>query len=483
MNSMIGRRQEREELIRLYESKEAQFVAIYGRRRVGKTYLVSSVFEDRFTFRHSGISQVEGRVAGKGLLKFQLSQFYNSLRLYGLDDEKCPKTWMDAFYLLEKLLIEKDDGSRQLVFIDELPWLDTPRSGFITALEGFWNSWACGRKNLMLIVCGSANSWILNNLINNHGGLYGRLTYEIKLEPFSLSECEMFFRDRNIILSRYDIVQSYMILGGIPYYLGYFSSSLSLTQNIDALFFSDKAKLRNEFDRLFKSIFEHPEKAEAIVRLLSTKSKGFTRKEIVEHTGIKEGGAITELLNALVASDFVITYKPFGDSRKNTHYKLIDPFCIFFLRFVDGKDSLNRGNIWLENLENPSVSVFRGLAFENVCFNHIKQIKKALGISNVSTRQSIWIKEPDETEGFQIDLVIERKDNIVNICEAKFYNDDFSVSKDYFRTILRRQNLISQYIGKRCTVRNTLITTFGLKRNEYSSIFSDVITLDDLFEV
>ena len=215
---------------------------------------------------------------------------------------------------------------------------------------------------------------------------------------------------------------------------------------------------------------------------MKTKNKGYTRKEIVEHTGIKEGGTITELLNALVSSDFVITYTPFGESKKNTHYKLVDPFCIFFLRFVEGKDSLNRGNIWLENLENPSVSVFKGLAFENVCFNHIRQIKKALGISNVSTRQSIWIKEPDETEGFQIDLVIERKDNIVNICEAKFYNDDFSVSKDYFRTILRRQNLISPYIGKKCTIRNTLITTFGLKRNEYSSIFSDVITLDDLFE-
>lgn len=476
---MIGREQERQELIRLYGSTEAQFVVIYGRLGVGKTYLVSSVFDGMFTFRHSGISPADLESEGKGLLRSQLNQFYNSLRIYGLDNEKCPQSWMEAFYLLERLLMQKDDGNRQLVFIDELPWLDTPRSGFISAFEGFWNSWACGRKNLMLVVCGSANSWILNKLINNHGGLYGRLTYEIKLEPFSLSECEDFFKEKGMTLSRYDMAQSHMMLGGIPYYMGYFSSSLSLAQNIDALFFDKKAKLRFEFERLFKSIFDNPERAEYIVRLLSTKNKGYSRKEIVEATGIKEGGAITELLRALVASDFVISYTPFGESRKNTHYKLIDPFCLFYLRFVEGKDSLNRGNAWLENLDNPAVTAFKGLAFENACLRHIRQIKKALGISGVVTKQSTWMSEGDD--GFQICIVVERRDRIVNICDLKFCNDEFSVTKEYYRAILRRQNLIAQHTGKKCAIRNTLITTFGLKKNEYGSIYSDALVLDDLF--
>lgn len=476
---MIGREQERQELIRLYGSTEAQFIAIYGRLGVGKTYLVSSIFDGMFTFRHSGISPADLESKGKGLLRSQLNQFYNSLRIYGLDNEKCPQSWMEAFYLLEKLLIQKDDGSRQLVFIDELPWLDTPRSGFISALEGFWNSWACGRKNLMLVVCGSANSWILNKLINNHGGLYGRLTYEIKLDPFCLSECEDFFKEKGMTLSRYDMAQSYMMLGGIPYYMGYFSSSLSLAQNIDALFFDKKAKLRFEFERLFKSIFDNPERAEYIVRLLSTKNKGYSRKEIVEATGIKEGGAITELLRALVASDFVISYTPFGESRKNTHYKLIDPFCLFYLRVVEGKDRLNRGNAWLEDLDNPALTTFKGLAFENACLHHIRQIKKALGIGGVVTKQSTWMSEGDY--GFQICIVVERQDRIVNICDLKFCNDEFSVTKEYYRAILRRQNLIAQHIGKKCAIRNTLITTFGLKKNEYGCVYSDVLVLDDLF--
>ena len=478
---MIGREKERNELLKLYENKDPQFVAIYGRRRVGKTYLVTNTFEDKFTFRHSGLSPEECNNSDKTATRLQLDHFYNSLKLYGLEESKKPKTWLDAFFLLEKLLIQKDDGNKQLVFIDELPWMDTPKSNFISALEGFWNSWACGRKNFMLIVCGSSNSWILNKLINNHGGLYGRLTYEIKLNPFCLSECESFLKSKNIIYSRFDIVQSYMVFGGIPYYLGYLSPALSLIQSVDDLFFSSKARLRNEFERLFKSVFKNPKNAETVVRLLSTKNKGFTRKEIVEKTDIKEGGAITDVLSALIASDFIVTYTPFGESKKSTYYKLIDPFCIFFLRFVEGKDSLNLDNMGLENLDTPKSNTWRGLAFENVCFNHILEIKNALGIKNVATQQTLLSPQSEDAVNSQIDLIIERRDNIINLCEMKFCSDDYTVSKEYYRRLLQRVNNIQPLVNRKCAVRNTLITTFGLKKNEYSSAFSDVIVLDDLF--
>lgn len=347
--------------------------------------------------------------------------------------------------------------------------MDTPKSNFISVLEGFWNSWACGRKNFMLIVCRSSNSWILNKLINNHGGLYGRLTFEIKLNPFCLSECESLLKN--------------MVFGGIPYYLGYLSSALSLIQSVDDLFFSSKARLRNEFERLFKSVFKNPKNAKTVVRLLSTKGKGYTRKEIVEKTDIKEGGAITDVLSALIASDFIITYTPFGESKKNTYYKLIDPFCIFFLRFVEGKDSLNLDNMGLENLDTPKSNAWRGLAFENVCFNHIAEIKNALGIKNVATQQTLLSPQREDTVNSQIDLIIERKDNIINLCEIKFYSDDYTVSKEYYRRLLQRIKNIQPLVNKKCAVRNTLITTFGLKKNEYSSAFSDVIVLDDLFSL
>lgn len=478
---MIGREKEIKELEKLYSSKQAELVAIYGRRRVGKTYLVDEVFQGKITFRHAGLSPLDEEP--KGLLRAQLDHFYNSLRLHGIESEKRPDSWLDAFFMLEKLLQGIDDGSRQVVFLDELPWLDTPRSGFVRAFEGFWNTWACHRKNLMVIICGSANSWMMNELINNHGGLYGRVTHEIKLSPFNLLECEEFYKSKGIPFSRYDIVQSYMILGGIPYYMGYMNEDLSLAQNIDQIFFAKGAKLKLEYDRLFESVFKRPEAIKAIkaiVELLYTRNMGYTRKTIAERLNASDGGHLTKDLNALIASDFVVRYVPFGLSKKEDHYKLIDPFCLFYLHFVKNQTTNNK-RFWQQNSSMPQVVAWRGYAFENVCFHHIDQIKKALGISGVITSESAWTKKADDEEGMQIDLLISRKDNAVNMCEIKFYSDDFVVSKDYYRTILRRIEMLSEKLSSKMSVYSTLITTYGLKKNEYSGAFVKTITFDDLF--
>ena len=329
---MIGRRKEIRELNKLYDRSCAEFVAIYGRRRVGKTFLVDETFAGRITFRHAGLAPDVSDA--KGQLKKQLEHFYKSLLLHGMTEGAKPKSWFDAFFLLEKHLQKIDDGSRQLVFIDEMPWLDTPSSSFVQAFEGFWNTWACHRKNFMLVVCGSANSWILDNLINDHGGLYDRVTCEIKLAPFTLAECEEFYKSNNVRLSRYDIVQSYMVFGGIPYYMRYVDGEFSLAQNIDNIVFAKNAKLKDEYDRLFASVFANPECEKSIVNLLSKNNAGYTRKEIIEKLHLSEGAGISKGLKALVASDFAVKYVPFGFSRREPHYKLTDPFCIFYLRFL-----------------------------------------------------------------------------------------------------------------------------------------------------
>lgn len=335
---MIGRKWESAELNRLYERNKAELVAIYGRRRVGKTYLVDETFAGRINFRHAGLSPAGEE--SKGLLKLQLNHFYNSLRVQGMEATEKPKSWLEAFLLLEKFLQDIDDGNRQLVFLDELPWLDTPKSGFIRAFEGFWNTWGCHRKNLMVVVCGSANSWIQDKLINNHGGLYNRITYEIKLAPFNLKECEDLYKNNGVNLSRYDVVQSYMIFGGIPYYMGYVNQRMSLAQNIDNLFFKKNAILRDEYDRLFASVFVNPEAVKSIVKLLYTRNIGYTRKEITAKLGITDGGGLSKHLNSLIASDFIIKYVPFGFSKREEHYKLIDPFCMFYLHFINKQKNL-----------------------------------------------------------------------------------------------------------------------------------------------
>ena len=475
---MIGRVKEQNELIRRYRGDRAEFIAVYGRRRVGKTYLIDETFRDKITFRHAGLSPVEE--SGTGRMKAQLEQFYFSLLKHGMKRSHRPEDWLEAFFMLEMFLQERDDGTRQVIFLDELPWLDTPRSGFITALEGFWNNWCCYRHNVMLIVCGSSSSWILDKLINNHGGLYGRITHEIKLAPLNLYESEALLRENGVQLSRYDIAKSYMILGGIPYYLNYFEPGLSMAQNIGNLFFSKQAKLNDEYHRLFTSVFESPEYMKKLVETISRRNMGYTRKEIVKTPGFSEGTRLTDALRALVSSDFVIRYVPFGYSKREVHYKLADPFCIFWIHFLADLKG-NSENLWQSLQESPKGNTWNGLAFEQVCFQHVTQIKFKLGISGIRTNEASWTLKNEAGDGAQIDLLLDRSDNVINACEIKFSAKEYRVDKEYYQLLLHRHAILREAVPGRKTILNTLITTMDLVYNEYSGFFSNVITLDDLF--
>ena len=475
---IIGRKREIEELEALYDSGKPEFVAIYGRRRVGKTYLVKELFKDRFTFWHTGLSPYDRE--RKYLMREQLQTFFYSLQDYGLTGESCPKSWLEAFRLLEKLLTMKDDGKRMLVFIDELPWMDTARSRFIPAFEHFWNGWAVRHDNIMLIVCGSATTWMTDNVINNKGGLYNRLNKEIRLTPFTLSECEDYFRYRNISMSRYEMVQAFMTFGGIPHYLSLFDKRLSLPQNIDALLFNRNAKLQNEFERLFGSLFKNSEDCMKVVRLLATRRSGYSREEILKATKIKDGGGASDILRALAANEFIIAYQPFGQP-KLLHYRLCDHFCLFYLQFLDKKQKAEE-HFWQENYRSGKLNAWRGYAFEEICFSHIQQIKAALGISGINTSVSSWIPRDDNGKPLsQMDLIIERADNNVNLCEIKFYSTAYTIDKQYDAKLRDRVQMLINILPPKQTVKLTTITTFGLKRNEYSGQVQSSITMDDLF--
>ena len=478
MAKIVGRKREQEELKRLYKGNKPELVAVYGRRRVGKTFLIREFFKDKMCFYHTGISNIDG--AGNSLKERQLSAFASTLQRYGAEIDSIPKDWFSAFRLLTDYLETKLKEGRQVVFIDEMPWMDTPRAGFMPAFENFWNGWASGQENLMLIVCGSATSWIQDNLINNHGGLYDRVTWEIPLAPFTLGECEEFFVNNNIRLTRYDIVQAYMAVGGVPFYLNYFVPGRSVAQNIDALFFGKKAKLKEEFHRLFTSLFINPTDYVRVVRLLGSRHIGFSRTEISEKLNIGSGRALTEILRILVANDLVDTYIPFGKSRRNVMYKLVDNFALFYLTFVDG--NVPENNFWSNNQNLPKVSAWRGIAFEEVCFCHVPQIKRALGIAGVgSTESPFTIVGEGGRQGSQIDMVIDRADHIVNLCEIKFVTKDFAVDSAYDRLLRNRAATVEQHIKRVKSIHLTLITTFGLADGIYSSVFQNVITVEDLF--
>lgn len=480
MGKLIGRKSEVQELNERYNSDRPELVVIYGRRRIGKTFLVRETFKDRITFYHTGLSPYdENRKIGK---KEQLEHFYNTMLNYGMPESSCPKDWMQAFYMLESLLASMDNGGPQLVFIDELPWMDTPGSRFLTAFEAFWNGWASARDNMKCIVCGSATSWMADNMINNHGGLYGRQTCEIKLSPFSLKECEEFFSSRGMEMTRYDIVEIYMTVGGIPYYLDKFKRGYSVAQNIDKLFFEVNAPLKKEFVRLFASLFTNPDLYSKAVRKLSTRHYGFSRKEIGDCLEMHSGAGLTKLLNTLEASDFITCYRPMDAAKGEKLYRLTDSFCNFYLHFVEN-DKNNDHNFWQHNQNLAAINIWRGIAFEDVCFLHVEQIKNALGISGVATTEStLTLKGCSDKKGTQIDLVIIRNDRVVNLCEMKFYNGLFEIDKEYDLTLRNRLNLLQEHLKKRQAIHITLITTFGIKQNKYSGIVQQNLTLDDLFQ-
>ena len=210
MSGLIGREKEKQ-LLKLYiESNRSEFIAIYGRRRIGKTFLVTETLGDRLDFDMTGV--INGDSA------MQLTSFALSLTQSGYTGKR-PANWIEAFSALREVITARGNQQQVLVFIDEMPCLDTPKSGFVPALDLFWNGWASRQKNIKLIVCGSATTWMVDNIIDSHGGLHNRITHEIHLHPFTLHETEEYLKANDFHWNRLTICQTYMILGGVPYYL------------------------------------------------------------------------------------------------------------------------------------------------------------------------------------------------------------------------------------------------------------------------
>jgi uncharacterized protein len=471
--AVIGRLKEIRELQEFYKSKNSVFVAVYGRRRVGKTFLIREAFDQSFDFQCTGLANAN--------LSTQLANFH--LALLQSYPHMVPALavtdWLSAFQQLITLL-SKSTKKRKLVFLDELPWMDTAQSGFIPALEHFWNGWASARKDIILIVCGSAAGWMITNLINSKGGLYNRVTHRIRLQPFTLHECELFFKSKQAAYDRYSIILLYMVMGGIPFYIDQVKVSDSAAQNINRLCFETEGILRTEFDNLYRSLFNKAEKHIAVIELLSKKAKGLTRKEIITGSKIPDGGSLTKILHELAESNFIRRYAPFGSKEKNSLYQLTDCYSLFYLKWIRNSSDLD-ANTWINQLDSPKQRTWAGYAFEQACLSHIPQIKKALGITGVQTVTSSWISTGSET-GAQIDLVIDRRDQVINICEMKFSINDFAIDKKYAAELMNKLKVFREETETRKSLFLTLITSFGLTKNTYTSLVQNELTMDVLFE-
>ena len=473
--SIIGRKKEYLRLDKCMRDDTAQLVIVYGRRRVGKTFLINQYFGNAFDFKLTGAYGEPKAV--------QLNSFASELSRKSRKKKIIPKSWTEAFEMLRDYIEGKESSEKCVVFFDEMPWLDTHRSGFLSAFEFFWNDFGSACDNLVFIVCGSATSWLVDNIAHNKGGLFNRQTCKLYLEPFTLHETEEYLMHRGIRWSRYDITECYMIMGGIPYYLSLLDKEMSYLQNIDYLFFEKKAELWDEFDHLYNTLFSNGGNYISVVEALSKKEMALTRSEIADETGLALNGVLSKIIKNLVDSGFVRENVIFGKKKKETLYQLADYYTCFYFHYLKDNKGIDT-HYWSNTLDSPSRKTWAGITFEQVCKDHIMQIKHKLGISGILTEQSSWSVKADKQEGIkgtQIDLIIDRRDRVINLCEMKFSLDEYVIDSDYDSRLRSRVETFRRITGTKKAVQIAFVTTYGVKENMYSGIVQKQITMNDLF--
>ena len=475
MENIIGRVEEVALLSKIITSEEAELIAIYGRRRVGKTFLIRNAFQKQLAFEFSGIHGAS--------FDQQLENFSEALsKVSGNLPLAKPATWIQAFKTLTIYLTPILKKQKKVVFFDEFPWINTPRSGFLQAFENFWNTWASLQKNLVVVICGSSASWMIQRVINNRGGLHNRVTRKIRLLPFTVGETELFLKARKIRLDRYQVLQLYMVMGGIPHYLKEIEKGESATQAIDRICFTKDGLLHDEFKNLYHSLFDNAQSHMDVIRALSRKKTGLTRGEILENCKLSSGGGITQLLEELTESGIIKPYIPFDKTVKDSIYKLTDEYSHFYLKFIENSRSKGPGT-WTTLSAGASWKSWSGFAFESICMKHTPLIKRALGIENVYSETSVWRNKTHAGEqGAQIDLLIDRQDRCINVCEMKFSVNDFEITKSYELELESKLAVFRERTKTRKTLFLTLVTTYGVRNaGNHTGLIQNEVTMDALF--
>jgi hypothetical protein len=476
MAEIIGRKEELEVLKTAAASKEAELVALYGRRRIGKTYLIRNFYQDQIVFELTGLHN--------GSLRDQLLLFSKALQVATKAPLPLtpPDSWVEAFFALEQMLASLNKRKKWVLFFDEFPWLNSRKSGFLEAFDHFWNTWASRQPNLIVVICGSAASWMIDNIVNARGGLHNRITRSIRLLPFSLEETKAYLHSLSVNLDHYQILQLYMALGGVPYYLRNVARGQSATQAINKICFSNTGALHNEFDNLYQSLFAHAENHTKTVRALSKTPGGLTRQEIIDACGFSSGGGTTGMLNELEQSGFIQAAIPYKKNAKEAIYRLTDEFSLFYLRFMD-RMKITGDDMWSRLSTTNKYKIWCGMSFEAICLKHIPQIKKALGISGIHSEESPWRHSGTKGEsGAQIDLLIDRADRTITICEMKFYSGTFTIDKAYATELDRKLQVFREQTRTRQSLFLAFITTYGVKKNEYADrLIHNDLTMDLFF--
>lgn len=475
-DKIIGRREEQKLLREALQSKEAELLVMYGRRRIGKTFLLRNYFEKQLVFSFTG--------AYEAALSEQLANFSKALQeaMASSIPPAIPGNWGQAFDFLTGFLKNRAGKQPAVILFDEFPWIHTPKSGFLSTFEHWWNTWASRQPQLKVVLCGSAASWMIKHIIDSKGGLHNRITRSpLQLMPFTLAETRDYLHSRGLRLKPYQLLQLYMAMGGVPHYLKQVQKGESIQQAIDRLFFTPKALLKTEFKNLYQSLFSNASQHEGIVRTLAAKPKGLNRPELLQACGLTDGGGTSRLLDELEQSGFITHYIPFQKTSRDTLYKLTDEYTLFYLKFVERTRATGPG-IWEKMAKGQSYNSWSGFAFEAICQKHVRQIIRALRIKAL-TEVSPWRYLPAKGEtGAQIDLVLDRDDDSINICEMKFASAPFVIDKKYAAELESREKLFQKQTRTKKNIFLTMVTTYGVKQNSYyRELVQQEIKMEDLF--
>jgi uncharacterized protein len=469
---LVGREFESTKMLNFLESKESELLAVIGRRRVGKTFLIKKIYQNELIFHITGLQDVNKNLQIQNFIEAR-NDFFPESKQFAV-----PNNWLTAFAQLKQVL-GKPKKKKRVLFFDELPWLAGSSSEFLKAFDHFWNSWAID-QNLVVVICGSSASWMITHIINHKGGLHNRVTQKIHLQPFTLQETEKYFASKSISMPRQNLIQLYMTTGGIPYYLKEVQRGETAVQAINTMFFGKSAPLFGEFDNLYKALFSNYEKHIAVIRALSTKWSGLTRAEILEKSKLPTGGSISIILEELETSGFINYYTFYRKKQRENIYRLTDEYSLFYLHFIESNK--NTKDFWLKKFNTPTAKSWGGYAFETLCMKHISGIKQALGISGILTIESSFYKRKDEeTEGCQIDMLIDRADNAINICEMKYYDGLYSLTNQDIQDLQRKRNVFQQATKTKKQLFLTLITSQGLEANNNSYLIDKQLDANALF--
>ncbi len=467
---ILGRVLEKNRLTDTLNSHRSELVAVYGRRRIGKTYLIREFFSERIIFSFIGLSDESKSKQIKNFV-LKLHEYTDSK----FKNEPLPTDWLEAFSLLKRYLKTiKETKKKKVLFIDEFPWIDSQKSGFLSAFENFWNDYCTSRSDLIVVICGSAASYMVKKIIRNVKGLSKRITQTIKLMPFTLKETKEFLRYKGVKMEEYELLKLYMSIGGVAEYLEHVNAGESVVATIDRLCFQLSAYLENEYDEVFKSLFDEYSYHQRIMNVLADNRKeGVTRNELIQYLGISSGGKFSSSLEDLIQSGFILKYEAFKNNKKVILYRIYDEFCLFHLQFLQK----HKGSSWMSLFQQQSYITWCGYAFETICLKHIEALKKALKCDQIASFNYHW-----KNQHAEIDLVIDRNDGVVTLCEIKFYNEVFSLDQHLLQQLRTKENEFRKTTKTKKSIYTCLISTFGIKPNEYSNaILSNSLTMLDLF--